>query len=78
MNQLNHVQEGFSELLKDLMPRAKFAHKYGIMYYKLKDAIEKGLIATICIDGKVYINVTEALSVLRPSAIEKKVDDLFA
>ena len=79
MDQVEH----FTELFKNLMPRAKFAHVYGFMYYKVADAVRDGRIAAHCIDGKIYINVIEALSVLRPSAVavekaSESKDDLFA
>jgi hypothetical protein len=61
-----------SAMFKDLKTRTAFAAKYRIQYYRLTEAIEDGRIATHCIDGKVYINVREALSVLRPSALEQK------
>jgi hypothetical protein len=68
---MNQVGE-LSELFKGLKTRTAFAARYRIQYYRLTEAIEDGRIATHCIDGKVYINVEEALSVLRPSLLERK------
>jgi hypothetical protein len=73
MDQINEL----AELFKNLMTRSAFAAKYRFQYYQVTDAIEKGKIATHCIDGKLYINVDEALSVLQPLK-RKKVAKLFA
>jgi hypothetical protein len=69
--------EALAELFKNYMTRTAFAAKYKFQYYHVTEAIEKGQIATYLIDGKVYINVDEALSVLQ-SRKRKKVVDLFA
>jgi hypothetical protein len=73
---VDQIQE-LSELFKNLMTRSAFAAKYRFQYYQVTNAIEKGKIATHCIDGKLYINVDEALSVLQPLK-RKKVANLFA
>jgi hypothetical protein len=68
--------EELTQLFRDFMTRSAFAAKYRFQYYQVTEAIEKGKIATHCIDGKVYINVEEALSVLGP--LKRKKVDLFA
>jgi hypothetical protein len=72
---MDRVEE-LSALFKNFVTRSAFAAKYRFQYYQITDAIEKGKIATHCIDGKVYINVAEALSVLGPR--KRKKVDLFA
>jgi hypothetical protein len=53
-----------SEVLKNFMTRSAFANKYRFHYYQVENAIAKGQIATHCIDGKLYINVQEALGAI--------------
>jgi hypothetical protein len=45
-----------------------FYEKYRPKYWRLKEAIEDGKIATHCIDGRNRINVVEAIQVLWPNA----------
>jgi hypothetical protein len=78
---MDQIQE-LSELFKDLMTRSAFASRYRFQYYHITEAIEKGQITTHCINGQIYINVPEALSVLqsrkRKSPIKVTGTDLFA
>jgi hypothetical protein len=73
---MDQLQE-LSELFKNFMTRSAFANKYRFQYYYVTEAIEKGQIATHYIDGKVYINVAEALSVLQSRRRKPKMN-LFA
>jgi hypothetical protein len=73
MDQINEL----AELFKNLMTRSAFAAKYRFQYYQVSRAIEEGRIATHCVNGQIYINVDEALSVLQPLK-RKKVANLFA
>lgn len=73
MHRLSQLKE-LSNILKHYKTRSEFATKYGFHYYKVTEAIDDGRIAVHSVDGKLYINVEEALSVLSPRKRKAKVD----
>jgi hypothetical protein len=56
-----------------------FSRKYNISYATVHDRIHRGEIALHLINGKVQINVEEALKACEPRKRERKIlKDLFA
>lgn len=80
MNQVAQIKE-LSEVLKGFTSRSVFSQKYHVPYFWVTEAIAEGKIASHCIDGKIYINIEEALTVLMPRKTrtnDKKKMDLFS